>query len=406
MNTKHEIAKSTWNMRGWTYQEGLLSRRCLVFTNTQSYFKCHGMHCQESIPIPLEALHILSKQRYRSSVNIPKVFVSSGNALDTRGLISFWTCVNDFSHRDLTYQGDALNAFKGILGQFRRHTAPIHDYFGIPIPLSTLSRVDTLIYGLTWHIDDDPDDDVIGHNRTPPVTQIESATRTHFPSWTWLGWKIPQPLKFVFYNYPLPMIISSKGTLTLSSSHRDLRGVPWFKSCVDISVRHSDGHLMSWNNDNDEIMAAYQGGYLSPAFRIEGWIFAADIPLTKVENPGSISEKIELQSFAVNARQLSLAYKIGESSKALLPRYNNLVRLKFLILSRWMIPVFSEEIFPPHNMTAMIIAKRFEGGPYEKIGLVEIIFQGDPHPRVWDEVSQSPGPDFKLDYSREVIWLE
>jgi hypothetical protein len=41
-------------------------------------------------------------------------------------------------------------------------------------------------------------------------------------------------------------------------------------------------------------MAAYQGGYLSPAFRIEGWIFAVDIPLTKVENPGSISKKIEL----------------------------------------------------------------------------------------------------------------
>src|SRR4051812_28907824 len=53
VNTTYEISKSTWNTRGWTYQESLLSHCCLVFTDTQSYFKCYGMHCQESIPILL-----------------------------------------------------------------------------------------------------------------------------------------------------------------------------------------------------------------------------------------------------------------------------------------------------------------------------------------------------------------
>ncbi|KAL1633898.1 hypothetical protein SLS58_010888 [Diplodia intermedia] len=31
------LRESKWNTRGWTYQEGLLARRCLVFTDEQSY---------------------------------------------------------------------------------------------------------------------------------------------------------------------------------------------------------------------------------------------------------------------------------------------------------------------------------------------------------------------------------
>jgi hypothetical protein len=39
-----EIRTSHWNTRGWTYQEALLSRRRLVFTDTQIYFQCRTSH--------------------------------------------------------------------------------------------------------------------------------------------------------------------------------------------------------------------------------------------------------------------------------------------------------------------------------------------------------------------------
>lgn len=51
------IKRSVWGRRGWTYQEGAIPRRRLVFTEHQVYFECMGMHCQESIATPLKTLH-------------------------------------------------------------------------------------------------------------------------------------------------------------------------------------------------------------------------------------------------------------------------------------------------------------------------------------------------------------
>jgi hypothetical protein len=44
-NTNSLISNSHWASRGWTYQEAMLSRRRLAFTDEQVYFQCNGMHC-------------------------------------------------------------------------------------------------------------------------------------------------------------------------------------------------------------------------------------------------------------------------------------------------------------------------------------------------------------------------
>jgi hypothetical protein len=42
-NLSQQLSKSVWAIRGWTYQEAVLSRRCLFFTKDQVYFACRTM---------------------------------------------------------------------------------------------------------------------------------------------------------------------------------------------------------------------------------------------------------------------------------------------------------------------------------------------------------------------------
>ncbi|KAM6512613.1 hypothetical protein FSOLCH5_010322 [Fusarium solani] len=58
-----EVANSKWASRGWTYQEGLLSRRRLVFTPSQIYYQCQSLHCHETISYPLKTKPALNLGR-------------------------------------------------------------------------------------------------------------------------------------------------------------------------------------------------------------------------------------------------------------------------------------------------------------------------------------------------------
>ncbi len=44
-----EIAESIWNQRGWTYQEAILSKQILVFTEHQVYWNCRADVWREDI---------------------------------------------------------------------------------------------------------------------------------------------------------------------------------------------------------------------------------------------------------------------------------------------------------------------------------------------------------------------
>ncbi|KAF2472600.1 HET-domain-containing protein, partial [Lindgomyces ingoldianus] len=44
---EEELKRSVWMTRAWTYQEGLMSSRCIVFTEHQVHFVCNGMQCSE-----------------------------------------------------------------------------------------------------------------------------------------------------------------------------------------------------------------------------------------------------------------------------------------------------------------------------------------------------------------------
>lgn len=184
----NSIRSSRWFSRGWTFQEAILSRRRLVFTEEQVYFECNAMNCFESIHTPLETLHINNKSRIRDSIragifgrNEKQLY---GN-LDVDKLplyqsyVQYLTAVEEYSARELGYDQDSLNAFKGIIRQFSKRKIPILSIWGISYPASIKPQEQESYFvdSLAW-----------SHTRSCWEDSGKPRRRPEFPSWSWVGW--------------------------------------------------------------------------------------------------------------------------------------------------------------------------------------------------------------------------
>lgn len=132
MDPRIRIFSSAWNKRGWTYQEGLLSRRRLVFTLDQVYFECCGMYCCESLNFPLSARHTQDKSRFRASFC---------NGVDLGAFPrqlgrTPWEVVpriEEYSEKTLTNSSDLLNGISGILRALRQSPQGLQHYRAVPV---------------------------------------------------------------------------------------------------------------------------------------------------------------------------------------------------------------------------------------------------------------------------------
>ncbi|KAF2249178.1 HET-domain-containing protein [Trematosphaeria pertusa] len=208
-----DILESEWSTRGWTYQEGILSNRRLVFTDHQAYWECRCMAIHDGIRLPLHLVHEPSKARMADFMlaGIFKGVSYSGGAMDDDGevLISddsysldYGFPIHDdgsirakfrgleehiraFSARNLGYDEDSLNAFQGILGLY--DPININALLGIPIWFGKVAgrqsgpQVTFALSVCSWY-----------HRSDPSLRMFvaeDCQRRTHLPSWTWAGWK-------------------------------------------------------------------------------------------------------------------------------------------------------------------------------------------------------------------------
>jgi Heterokaryon incompatibility protein (HET) len=173
------IQHSKWASRGWTYQEGLFSKRRLIFTDHQILYECNGMHCTESLVLPLGKLHVKSKKEYK--VCVPHgAFVYKDPGKKPWEIMSY---VAEFSKRHLTFPSDALNAMQGIFNSFSRGRRPLYQLAGVPIPPPEAAINYHTLYKST--------------NRTPKESFLiglswyhikPGGRRQSFPTWSWAGW--------------------------------------------------------------------------------------------------------------------------------------------------------------------------------------------------------------------------
>jgi hypothetical protein len=179
---EYSIHKSKWATRGWTYQEGVLSTRRLVFTEEQVFFECKTMSCCEAISTPLVAIH--KGMEFGKTVK-PGYFEGFAEFspyprfnLGSRGFTGlgcFAKHVERFTARELTYPSDGLNAIMGILDNLGNENM-IYHHWGLPINFKgNPPTPDVFACSLLWTHKPN-------RNQSPPTRKKE------FPSFCWAGW--------------------------------------------------------------------------------------------------------------------------------------------------------------------------------------------------------------------------
>ncbi|KAI8268727.1 hypothetical protein K4K58_004428 [Colletotrichum sp. SAR11_239] len=99
------IRSSEWNERAWTFQERLLSRRCLIFTNGRVYFQCRSTGMSEDI---------FGDQKGAGwSLDLVDAPMQMFRQLDDRAFWVYMKCVELYTERKLTQAKDIQAAFSG-----------------------------------------------------------------------------------------------------------------------------------------------------------------------------------------------------------------------------------------------------------------------------------------------------
>jgi hypothetical protein len=98
------LAKSKWATRGWTYQEAVLSRRCIFFTTHQVYFVCRETTYCEAIRFTGQELN---NPRTTPRLHRLRADVFDGNSTSSSrsatGLWDFFDHLYHYKRRTLSY---------------------------------------------------------------------------------------------------------------------------------------------------------------------------------------------------------------------------------------------------------------------------------------------------------------
>lgn len=196
----------SWHTRGWTFQEALLSRRRLVFSDTAMYYECKGytdgawqselcggVECSQPEdsdgPGDAGGSHDLKGVGVESVVgsntlsNPIKLDRYESGPANHKGLfesfLTFISLVTQYTTRNLSYDSDALNAFRGAANALSHIENPVYDIYGIPFVVSDQAGFedslveDSFLCGLAWQ------SKTGGVRRSP-----------EFPSWSWANVRV------------------------------------------------------------------------------------------------------------------------------------------------------------------------------------------------------------------------
>ncbi|QIX01626.1 hypothetical protein AMS68_007143 [Peltaster fructicola] len=172
------VSDSTWNSRAWTFQEGLLPPRLLIFAPEQVYWQCpRAAWCEDGCWEYFSGNIIY---RHSHSDEFRELWSSADNVEH-----SYRRLVELYSQRAMSDASDGLNALSGILRALQAR-------FGLDFIWGMPSR--WLGAALTWPTEYDMNGvtrrSALVYPRLPGSDYEDSSeVRCKFPSWSWVGWE-------------------------------------------------------------------------------------------------------------------------------------------------------------------------------------------------------------------------
>ncbi|KAK0713670.1 heterokaryon incompatibility protein-domain-containing protein [Lasiosphaeria miniovina] len=229
------VHSSTWNSRAWTFQERILSRRCLVFVEGRVYFQCRGANMSQDVyPGGLGNEEVWSLDWRDSPLRTLR-------DAKERPIWFYMKCVSLYTGRRLTLPKDIIPAFTGVSQLMAR-------YMGAPffycLPASHFD------FALLWQ----PSRAQKRRAREawPKTTKAEGTLRDdwfdheEFPSWSWAGWMDREdPQKGAHVTYDAKFLDGC-----LINIHDWLINRTW----IDWNIRDGDGNIKNvWNDYSETI---------------------------------------------------------------------------------------------------------------------------------------------------------
>jgi Heterokaryon incompatibility protein (HET) len=155
---------AVYESRGWTFQERLLSRRCLFLTECDMYYTCHSCLWRETGANSATGEEKIFENKFRNIFAQLDSFRQEGKHGWVAPFRLYASLVHEYSTRELSYDTDVINAFSGI--------SSVLGYFLNSSSVSGLIEC-VLDACLLW---------VPGNSNT-------HDRNSKFPSWSWAGWR-------------------------------------------------------------------------------------------------------------------------------------------------------------------------------------------------------------------------
>lgn len=175
------LEEASIQSRGWIFQEMLLSRRVVHFTNRQLFWQCHAILesedqvlYRESQEKPKFFFGVNIKEKATGLPNLPLPSFDAARKGAWDGLV-WWSWVRDHSCRGLTFPSDSLPSLAGTVALYQRLTQDE--------PVVGLWRKDLPVH-LSWMASE-------WQMRRARHSNPEEILDDQQPSWSWTSIKPP-----------------------------------------------------------------------------------------------------------------------------------------------------------------------------------------------------------------------